>query len=283
VAPAAVAPQTDVVESADGIGDETESGPPPRDEEEEAAAAEDAAILASESQRIRSAMARFETLAKRPMDERVALAGRSAGEDLFALSFDKEPDVARALWQNPHASVDHARFGAFHHRSTQGLDFLANRNELARDLAVQRRLLRNPLVGEGLVRKLLGSRRLIEIYKLSLDREAAERTRQVARALLRNRFATTDPEDRVELIWKTEGRSLSALAGMTIDSKTASLICARNVTSLTLVQSFTRFSATPPTVIAFLVKQPLVKRQVHVRNALLKHANCPSEVKRAAT
>jgi hypothetical protein len=232
---------------------------------------------------MRSAMARFEALAKRPTDERVALAGRSAGEDLFALSFDKEPDVARALWQNPNASVDHARFGAFHHRSTQGLDFLANRNELARDLAVQRRLLRNPLVSEGLVRKLLGSRRLIEIYKLSLDREAAERTRQVARALLRNRFATTDPEDRVELIWKTEGRSLSALAGMTIDSKTASLICARNVTSLTLVQSFTRFSATPPTVIAYLVKQPLVKRQVHVRNALLKHANCPSEVKRAAT
>jgi hypothetical protein len=228
-------------------------------------------------------MARYEALAKRSTDERVALAGRSAGEDLYALSFDKEPDVARALWQNPNASVDHARFGAFHHRSTQGLDFLANRNELARDLAVQRRLLRNPLVSEGLVRKLLGSRRLIEIYKLSLDREAAERTRQVARALLRNRFATTDPEDRVELIWKTEGRSLSALAGMTIDSKTASLICARNVTSLTLVQSFTRFSATPPTVIAYLVKQPLVKRQVHVRNALLKHANCPSEVKRAAT
>ena len=85
----------------------------------------------------------------------------------------------------------------------------------------------------------------------------------------------------MELIWKTEGRALASLSGLSIDSKTAALICGRQIMSVMLVQSFTRFAATPPSVISHFLKQPLVKRQIHLRNALLKHPNCPSDAKRA--
>ncbi|MFO0553146.1 MAG: hypothetical protein U0271_32460 [Polyangiaceae bacterium] len=230
----------------------------------------------------RNYLAHFEkVLAPLPTDQRAKLASVATGIDLYALVYDKEPDVARALWQNINISHEHARFAAFHHRTTVGLDLIAQNGEYLRDSVVQRRIVRNPVVSEQLLRRLLLPKRLIDIYKVTLDREAAERTRASARSFLRNKFATTDPEDRLELIWKTEGRALTALSGLSLDSKTAALICGRQIMSIMLVQSFTRFAATPPSVIAHFLKQPLVKRQVHLRNALLKHPNCPSDAKRA--
>ena len=59
------------------------------------------------------------------------------------------------------------------------------------------------------------------------------------------------------------------------------MICARQIMSVAIVQNFTRFAATPPSVITHFLRQPLVKRQIHLRNALLKHPNCPSDAKRA--
>lgn len=215
-------------------------------------------------------------------DERAEMATTTASNlDLLALAYDKEPSVIRALWQNVNITHDHARFAAFHHRTALGLDLIAARSEFLKDQATQRRILRNPMVSEALLRKILLPKRLIDIYKLTLERDASERTRASSRSFLRNKFATTDPEDRLELIWKTEGRALAALSGLSIDSKTAALLCSRQVVSIMLIQNFTRFAATPPSVIAHFLKQPLVKRQVHLRNSLLKHPNCPSDAKRA--
>jgi hypothetical protein len=227
-------------------------------------------------------LAHFErVLSVLTIDERARIASLGHGIDLFALVYDKEPDVFRALWDNINVSNEHARFAAFHHRTAAGLDVLAQRGEFFKDPQVQRRVLRNPMVSEGLLRRILLPKRLIEIYKVSLDREAGERTRSSARNLLRNKFATTDSDDRMEIIWKTEGRALGSLSGLSIDSKTAALICARQIMSVAIVQNFTRFAATPPSVITHFLRQPLVKRQIHLRNALLKHPNCPSDAKRA--
>jgi hypothetical protein len=230
-----------------------------------------------------SVLAHFEkVLMKLGTDMRTKLAETSSERmDLLALCYDKEPQVVRALWQNVNISHDQARFAAFHHRTPFGLDLIAARAEFLKDQPTQRRLIRNPTVSEQLLRRILLPKRLLEIYKITLDREASERTRASARSYLRNKFATTDPEDRMELIWKTEGRCLMALSGLSIDSKTAALICSRQIVSMMIVQSFTRFAATPPSVIAHFLKQPLVKRQIHLRNALLKHPNCPSDAKRA--
>lgn len=227
-------------------------------------------------------LAHFEqVLMKLGVDERTQLASTSSEKlDLLALAYDREPQVVRALWQNVNITHEHARFAAFHHRTALGLDLIAQSSEFLKDQPTARRLLRNPTISEQLLRRILLPKRLLEMYKATLDRDVAERTRASARSLLRNKFATTDPEDRLELIWKTEGRCLISLSGLSIDSKTAALICSRQTVSMMLVQSFTRFAATPPSVIAHFLKQPLVKRQLHLRNALLKHPNCPSDAKR---
>jgi hypothetical protein len=262
--PASVPPASQEAE----LESEDDDSPEPDDPDEQAGAV--------------NYLAHYErVLAPMDLDQRTKVATIGSGIDLYALAYEKDHSVFRNLWDNVNITHEHARFAAFHHRTAMGLDTLAQRGEFFKDPQVQRRILRNPMISEPLLRRILLPKRLIDIYKTSLDRDAGERTRSSARNLLRNKFATTDSDDRMELIWKTEGRALGSLSGLSIDSKTAALICARQIMSVSLVQNFTRFAATPPSVISHFLRQPLVKRQIHLRNALLKHPNCPSDAKRA--
>ncbi len=145
---------------------------------------------------------------------------------------------------------------------------------------MQRRLLRNTASGDNLVRRILHPKRLLETYKTTLDREVPDRTRTTARSLLRTKWATAEPDERVALIWTTEGRVLTVMTGCTFDSKTTLMMCARPIVSVMLVQSLSRFPATPPSVLAHLLKQPMVKRQPHLRAMILQHPNVPSDAKR---
>jgi hypothetical protein len=215
-----------------------------------------------------------------PTDERVALATTSTGPHLFALCFDPEPPVIGAIFENGSATVEHARLVAFHHRTARGLEELVRRTYLANDPLVHRRLVRNPATNEAMFRRLVGGKRLLEIYKMSLDRDVPDKSRSTARALFRTKFTTASPEERVEIVWATEGRVLMAMAGLTFDSRTTSILCSRNYASIMLIQSLARFPATPPQLIAHLLRQPLVKRQVHLKNQLLSHPNTPSDAKR---
>jgi hypothetical protein len=269
VAPASVPAPAAPPEEPDASRDSEDADSPEAENEDEKASAV-------------NYLAHYErVLAPLDIDQRTRVATIGSGMDLYALAYEKDHNVFRNLWDNVNITHEHARFAAFHHRTAAGLDTLAQRGEFFKDPQVQRRILRNPMISETLLRRILLPKRLIDIYKTSLDRDAGERTRSSARNLLRNKFATTDSDDRMELIWKTEGRALGSLSGLSIDSKTATLICARQIMSVSLVQNFTRFAATPPSVISHFLKQPIVKRQIHLRNALLKHPNCPSDAKRA--
>ncbi len=137
------------------------------------------------------------------------------------------------------------------------------------------------MLSEPLLRRILMPRRLVDIYKVTLDRDVPERSRTASRGMLRTKFTNAESEDRVQLIWNTEGRVLMNLSGLTIDSKSTAIICGRPIISVMLVQNFCRFAATPPAIIHHCLKQPMIRRQVHLRNQLLKHPNCPSEAKRA--
>jgi hypothetical protein len=214
-------------------------------------------------------------------DERARIA-RIVTEDptLKALCFDQDPTVIQALLQNERVGLEHARIVAFHHRSAIGLQKLAARTEFMNDTQVQRRLLRNVQLPEMLLTRVLKPKRMIEIYKTSLDRDVPDRLRGTARTLLRGRFATAQPEERFELVWNTEGRVLASLIGCTIDSRTTAMFQSRQVASIMLIQAFCRWPATPPGILAHFLKQPLVKRQVHLRRMILQHPNCPSERKR---
>ena len=215
-----------------------------------------------------------------PVDERVALAGTVSAARLCALCFDPDPRVIHAVLGNAAATLEHARLIAFHHRTARGLDELVRRTAIAADTMVHRRLVRNPGVDEGMFRRLMGNKRLLEVYKVSLDRDVPERSRAAARTLLRSRFGTAQAEERVEIVWATEGRVLAAMAGLTFDSRTTAILCSRTYASIMLVQNLARFPATPPQLIGHLLRQPMVKRQQHLRNQLLQHPNTPADAKR---
>jgi len=213
-------------------------------------------------------------------DERAARAKGAEEPELSAFCFDPLPAVIHALLDNPRFSLTQARLVAAHHRTPSGLEALAARAALAADTGVRRALLRNPQLSTGLLRRLHGGRRLLEQHKLVVSRDVPEQTRRAARELLRGRFSTAEADERVEVIVKTEGRCLAALAGLPVDGKTAAQLCSRTYTSTLLVQNISRWAACPPALIAHLMKQELVRRSPSLKLLLGRHPNAPAEPRR---
>jgi hypothetical protein len=213
-------------------------------------------------------------------DERARTATFATGANLSALCFDPLPAVIRNLMENPRAGLEQARLIATHHHNAAGLEFLLERAELMRDNQVQRLLWRNPQLNEGQLRRLTQSKRLLELWKLSVSREATAQTRTNTARLLRSRWATAPAEERVELIFSTEGRALAGLSGLGVDGKTTALLCARSYGSMLLVQNLANWATTPPAVIAHLLRQPMVVRQPRLRNILSHHPNAPPQARR---
>jgi hypothetical protein len=215
-----------------------------------------------------------------PSAERITKARVESGPVLYALAFDQEPQVIKGLLENDRMSLDHARLIATNHRNPVGLEALCARVSLLQDARVQRALLRNIQLTETLLRRILNPKRLLEVYKASLDRDVPDRTRAGARALLKTKFAVASSEEKFEIIWTTEGRVLQLLIGQTLDQKTTAIFCGRNFASVMLIQSFARWPATPPGILAHMLRQPLVQRQAHLKNIILQHPNVPSDAKR---
>jgi len=218
----------------------------------------------------------FETrLHPRPEDERARLATSAEDPDLSALCFDPVPSVIHRVLENPRTGLAHARLIAAHHRNPVGLEALAARTVFLGDGEVQRLLLRNNQSPEGVVRRLLASRPLPRIYESCQSHDLPERHRQTARAVLRSRFTGASPDERVQLILATEGRALGTLSGLALDGHSAALLCGRALTSALLVENLACWSATPPVLIAHLLKQPIVRQSSTLKNLLRRHPNCP--------
>lgn len=223
----------------------------------------------------------YETeLSKLEAPEREALA--RAGEDprLMALCFDPLPAIIKGIFENQRAGPSHARLVARHHHTPQGLDVVMNRAEFLRDAQVQRYLLANTMIQEPQLKRILQPKRLMEIYKITISRELPDRNRQKARLVMRSKWSASDAEERAGLIFSTEGRCLNQLTGLPFDSKTVSMLCSKSYTSSLLVQNLARFGATPPPVLAHLLRQNLVRRQQMLKTLILQHPNCPSDAKR---
>lgn len=219
-------------------------------------------------------------LSRRELAERESLATTAEEPLLSALCFDPAPSVIRNLVAHPRFAPPHARLVARHHRTPQGLDALVAKPGLTRDGGVRRALLQNPQLSEAQLKRLVGGRRPLELYRLCTHRDYPERTRTGASRLLRARFATAAAEERVELILKTEGRALAGLSGIPVDGRTASLLCAHSYSSSLLIQNLARWSAAPPMLLSHLLRQPVVKRQPQLRAVLVRHPNLPSHEKK---
>jgi len=212
--------------------------------------------------------------------ERQDSALHVTGAELFALCFDPAPEVIAALLDNSHFGLDHARVVALHHKNPAGLEILARRAQLLRDSHVQRRLLQNLQTPESVLDRVLRVKRLLDVYRLSIDRELPERNRLKVRARLRPCFANAEAEERATLIIKTEGRCLLGLSGCTFDARTTQILCNQSFLSTLFIQNLARFPATPPMLLQKLLRSPVVQRQPQLRHLLLRHPNSGHDHKR---
>jgi hypothetical protein len=213
-------------------------------------------------------------------DERKARARGAEDPELSAFCFDPVPAVIKSVLENPRTGLAHARLIVRHHRNPMGLESVCARASFAADGGVRRWLVRNPQLPLGLFRRLWSGRRLMELHKVTIDRDIPEGTRRTARELLRQRFTTGPSEEKAELILNTEGRSLVSLSGLPVDGKTAALLCGRTYRSPLLIQNIARWSAAPPALIAHLLKQEAVRRQPQLRMLLQRHPNAPADARR---
>jgi hypothetical protein len=257
----------------DGEGEEGEEGGEKEGEDDEAGAA-------VEEGNFRKL---FETqLHGLPQEEREQLARTADGPTLMALCFDPVPYVISGLMENPQVGYPHARLIARYHRTPQGLEAIfGKRPELARDAQVQRWMLANPMLADTHLKRLLSPKPLAQVYKWSLSRDLPEHNRGKVRTMFRNKWGTADGEERANLVWSCEGRCLQFLTGLQLDSKATTLLCARSIHSVMLVQSLCRFTATPPPLLAHLARQAVVKRQPNLRTMIMQHPNCPADLKRS--
>jgi hypothetical protein len=223
----------------------------------------------------------FETV-YHPMarEERMAAAGEVEGADLCALCFDPDPQVVHAVMASPHASIEHARLVALHHRTHVGLEAVARRTDMLNDALVQRRLLRNPQLPTTILNRLVSPKLLLDVYKLAVDREIPERSRVMTRDILRKKFTIASSDEKAALLFKTEGRCLLLLIQCSLDAHATQILCSKSSYTVLFIQNLARWSATPPALLTHLLKTPFARRNIGLRKMLLKHPNTPSEAKR---
>jgi hypothetical protein len=65
-----------------------------------------------------------------------------------------------------------------------------------------------------------------------------------------------------------------------VDGRTTALLCQRSYHSPLLILNLCRWSACPAQLLVHLWHQPSVRNQLQLRQALLRHPNLPSELKR---
>ena len=141
-------------------------------------------------------------------------------------------------------------------------------------------LLRNVQEPPALLQRIFHQRRLIDLFQLSVGREMPEKSSlPPAARRCAGAWSSGMSEEKVDVLVRTEGRLLAQLVGLAMDQKSAALFCHRTVTSLLLVQNLARWAGTPPSVLAHLLKQTVVRNQPQVKMLLLRHPNLPSHAR----
>ena len=217
-----------------------------------------------------------------PRDQRVKLASEVKSADLMALCFDAEAPVIHAIVGNPHASFEHARMIAQHHHTSIGLEAIAKRMDFLKEPLTQRRLLRNAAVSHAVVSRITNPKMMLEVYKLAIDREVPERTRAIGREILRKKFTVASSDEKAALLFKTDARCLLHLVNCSLDAHATQILCGKTTFTMMFVQNLARWSATPPQLIAHLLRLPIVRSNVGMKKMLMKHPNASAEAKRNA-
>jgi hypothetical protein len=121
---------------------------------------------------------------------------------------------------------------------------------------------------------------MMEVYKVGIDREIPERSRAMTREILRKKFMVASSDEKASLLFKTEGRCLLLLVSCSLDAHATQILCSKQNYTVLFIQNLARWSASPPSLLAHLLKMQVVRRNVGLKKMLLKHPNMPSEAKR---
>ena len=70
------------------------------------------------------------------------------------------------------------------------------------------------------------------------------------------------------------------MTGCAFDAKMTGILCGRVYNSVLFIQNLAKFSATPPALLAHLIKQPFVRKLQPLKKLLLQHPNMPGDMKR---
>jgi hypothetical protein len=97
---------------------------------------------------------------------------------------------------------------------------------------------------------------------------------------MRKKYQNAPSEERADLVQRTEGRCLIYMTGCAFDAKMTSILCGRPYNSVLFIQNLAKFSATPPALLAHLMKQAFVRKHAPLKKMILQHPNCPGDVKR---
>jgi hypothetical protein len=100
------------------------------------------------------------------------------------------------------------------------------------------------------------------------------------REILRKKFMVSSSDERAALLAKTEGRCLLYLVDCSLDARATQILCGKQTFTNAFIHNLARWSATPPALLAHLLKNPIVRRSTGLKKLLLKHPNTPSEAKR---
>jgi hypothetical protein len=136
------------------------------------------------------------------------------------------------------------------------------------------------MIGELVLGRVMGPKRLFQTYKIAIDRDIPELSRIKCRGYIRQKWQTAPSEERADLLQRTEARCLILMTGCTFDAKTTAILCGRPINSVMFVQSIAKFGAAPPALLAHLMKQAFVRKNAPLKKLLLAHPNMPGEVKR---
>lgn len=153
-------------------------------------------------------------------------------------------------------------------------------SSLLDDPQVEWLLLRNAQLPSELATRILTPKGLNAVFDAWADPGVAEAARGIARDLIRARFGAAPAEERAALIWDTEGTVLAALAGLTLDGRTVTILCSRSYTSAIFVRNLLKFSSCPGPLLGHLSKQGLVRRNPQLRSMVVAHPNTPLDAKR---
>lgn len=213
-------------------------------------------------------------------EEREHAATNQRGEYLLALCHDSEPRVIKRVLENHYSGLEHARLIAKFHKNSQGLEFIICNSKLLQDNRVQNNLLKNPVLNDSQIKRILNSKTLLQAWNIASSHEIPDKNKQNARKIVKEKFIKASAEQRASLIYDSEGRVLVIIHDIPFGQQTTVILCRKTYHSVLLIRNLATCSKTPGKLLKHLEIQNIVKRNKAIKRLIRTNPNYPKSSKK---